>query len=152
MVQVFEVSREDPRIEALIARQKAFAEAHTPPGSGPAVEVGQATTAPRPDWLASDGGEPLGCIGLLKLDDARGEIKTMHVLEERRGEGIAQALLASLVAKATEDGVSTLLLETGKSEGFAASRRFYEKSGFDLCEPFGVYREDPFSGCMRRGL
>jgi len=151
-MQVLKVSRGDPRVQALISQQKAFAEAHTPPNSGHAVEVGSDAIEAVTYWLAVDGDEGVGCIGLKALDEKAGEIKTMHVLESQRGRGIAQALMHALTDEAQKLGLSVLKLETGKSEGFAASRRFYEKAGFDYCEPFGPYRADPFSVCMSREL
>ena len=70
----------------------------------------------------------------------------------RRGEGIAHLLLQAAVDDATASGIKELKLETGRSEGFAASRRFYEKQGFTPCERYGRYGNDPFSFCMSRSL
>ena len=76
----------------------------------------------------------------------------MHVRETHRSRGAAQALLARLVEEARRSGLATLTLETGRSAGFAPSRRFYERAGFSPCPPFGPYASDPFSFCMSRAL
>ncbi|MEM6914673.1 MAG: GNAT family N-acetyltransferase, partial [Pseudomonadota bacterium] len=86
------------------------------------------------------------------LDDRAAEIKTMHVLEEMRGRGTGMLLLHHVFAVAKAEGVHQLKLETGSNEGFAASRRLYERAGFEHCAPWGAYTDDPFSYCMARAV
>ncbi len=152
MIQVTEAKSDDPRSEALIALQRDHAREHTPPGSGHALEIGSSDATRVRYFLAVDDDGPIGCVGLKPLSSGDAEIKTMHVIEARRGEGIARALLAALTAAAANDGVTTLLLETGRSEGFEPARRFYSRHGFSPCARFGPYRDDDFSFCMKRGL
>ncbi|GGE40297.1 N-acetyltransferase [Marinicauda pacifica] len=103
-------------------------------------------------WTAQEDGAVLGCIALKMLSPDRAEIKSMHVLAAHRGKGIARKLIEALIEEARGRGVSWLGLETGRSEGFAASRALYAKLGFDPCEPFGAYCGKSFSYCMSRAL
>ena len=148
---VTEVESRDPRLHTLIATHQSYAARHTPAGSGHAVAPDSDEVTDVRYWLAVDGdGKALGCIGLKMLSVDHGELKTMHVLEQHRGKGIADALLERLRTEAEALGLNRLSLETGKGDGFAASRRFYARCGFEPCEAFGPYVNDPFSYCMTR--
>ncbi|WP_298918009.1 GNAT family N-acetyltransferase [uncultured Algimonas sp.] len=145
----------DTRVQRLTAVHETFCAAHTPTGSGHALSAEKPDRADEQGpvfWLALQDDRPVGCIGLRTLSEGRAELKTLHVLEEARGGGIAAQLLQHCVAAARADGVQHLLLETGRSDGFAASQRFYARHGFAACEPYGPYVGDPFSYCMARLL
>ena len=103
-------------------------------------------------WSLARGGALPGCVALLELDAQHGEVKSMHVLESARGQGLAQILLEHLVNEARRRGYRRLSLETGAYEAFAPARRLYERSGFLVCPPFANYTQDPFSVCMTRTL
>ncbi len=152
-VVVTEVAGGDPRLASLIAIHQAYAADHTPAGSGHALAPGTQETLEVRYWLALDpDGTTLGCIGLKKLSAGHGEIKTMHVLEAYRGAGVADALMNGLERSARALGFERMSLETGKGDGFSASRRFYARCGFEPCEAFGPYVDDAFSVCMTKRL
>ncbi|MEM0929017.1 MAG: GNAT family N-acetyltransferase [Pseudomonadota bacterium] len=149
---IIEAADSDPRIQRLIALQKAHALEHTPPQYGHAFDAGSEKTAAVRFFLALQGDEPVGCVGLATLGPGEAEIKTMHVLAASRGEGIGMALLERVIDEARTTGATVLKLETGPNEGFAASRRLYERAGFKKCPPWGAYIDDPFSHCMARKI
>ena len=144
-------SPDDPAVHAMIERHYDYTREHTPHESGHAV---------RPDamreglryWLAREGDEVLGSVALWRIAADHAEIKTMHVLPEARGRGVGVALLRQAEAAARDGGARRLSLETGRSEGFAASRALYARAGFVPCDAFGGYAEDPFSYCMTKEL
>ena len=80
------------------------------------------------------------------------EIKSMHVLHEQRGQGLAGVILRALVADARAAGMARISLETGSQASFAAARALYLAHGFAQTEPFGPYRADPNSVFMSRDL
>ncbi len=84
-------------------------------------------------WVAHEGGEVTGCVGLLDVGEGTGVVRKMFVDPARRGAGDAQALLATLVDAARADGMVELLL--GTTSAYHAAHRFYEKSGFVRVEP-----------------
>jgi putative acetyltransferase len=90
----------------------------------------------------------LGCGALKELDAAHGEIKSMRTATEHLRKGVAAALLDHIIAVARERGYTRLSLETGSEDGFEAALRFYERHGFEYCEPFADYELDPFSRFM----
>ena len=92
-------------------------------------------------------------MGALKhLSASHGEVKSMHVLADRRGEGLADAILGHILETAHSAGLSKVSLETGSQEAFAPARAFYIRHGFELCPPFEGYTEDPNSVFMTRGV
>lgn len=75
----------------------------------------------------------------------RGELKSMHVLESRRGAGVAAGLVAVVIDAARQREYRRLHLQTGTAPVYAPARRHYERFGFAICPPFGDDVEDPHS-------
>lgn len=78
------------------------------------------------------------------------EVKRMYVDPAQRGHGTGGKLLAAIVLRATEAGLSSLKLETGIFQPEAIG--LYERDGFTRCAPFGDYQIDPLSIFMERPL
>ena len=92
-------------------------------------------------------------MGALKTINAdHGELKSMHVRSDRRGAGLADAILEYLFRAARDAGLARVSLETGSQEPFAPARAFYGRNGFNTCRPFEGYVEDPNSVFMTRVL
>ncbi len=81
-------------------------------------------------WVAADGGEVVGTVGLLDLRHGHGALRKMFVAPSHRGaaRGVAGALLRTCLRWAAEAGMSEVYL--GTTDSFRAAHRFYEKSGF----------------------
>ena len=82
-------------------------------------------------------GEIVGC-GALALRDGYGEVKSMFVAEDARGQGVADALLERIEAEARNQGYPLMRLETG--DKLAAARKLYARHGFCERGPFGEYK------------
>ncbi len=75
------------------------------------------------------------CIGGVKrLDDRTCEIKKMFIVPERRGQGIARALLRALEDQGRRLGYATARLDTGPKQMNA--RGLYESEGYVEIEDF----------------
>ncbi len=145
-----DLSREATR--RLIARHLAGMHANSPPESVHAFDVDKLR---RPDvrfWSAWAGGEIAGCGALKRLDDARGELKSMRVADAFLGRGVGRAMLEHLIAQAKASGMQSLWLETGSAPAFEPALRLYESAGFVRCGPFAEYKKDPFSVFMTRTI
>jgi putative acetyltransferase len=98
-------------------------------------------------------GAPSGMIAFKRLSaPGEAEVKSMHVLSELRGQGLAPMLLAHLLGEARADGIRRLWLETGAQPSFIDARRFYLREGFAECGPFEGYGPDPNSVFMTREI
>ncbi|GAB4388967.1 GNAT family N-acetyltransferase [Albidovulum sp.] len=141
-----------PDLALLMARHRDAMHADTPPQSIHMMEAA-ALAAPGIRFFAMhDGARAVGMGALKPLDATHAEIKSMHVLAEMRGAGLARRMLDFLEAEARRAGYRRLSLETGSQPAFGAARRLYERAGFEICAPFGDYREDPNSVFMSKRI
>ncbi len=92
----------------------------------------------------------VGCGGLRALDHRHGEIKRMYVTPERRGSGVAIAILTALEGEARGRGWSRLVLETGDRQPDAM--RLYEREGYTRIANFGYYADSALSICYEKSL
>jgi putative acetyltransferase len=88
-------------------------------------------------------------IGGLELQDANtAELKRFYGRPGYRGRGVADALLAALVAYGQVHGAGLLRLETGDRQH--AALRFYARHGFIEVPRFPPYVDSETSICMQR--
>jgi GNAT superfamily N-acetyltransferase len=79
-------------------------------------------------------GEPVGCVGLVGLDERTGEVKRMYVAPVARRRGLARELLADVEAAALAAGYSRMRLDT--SAGQPEARGLYEAAGYRHIEAY----------------
>lgn len=132
-------------IARLLASHVAFCRAASPPESTHVLDLNALRSAGITFWSAWDGIELLGCAALKKLDEAHGEVKSMHTAARHRGRGVGLALLRHIADAARARGYRRLSLETGSMAAFASARALYARFGFVACPPFSDYRHDPNS-------
>lgn len=72
--------------------------------------------------------EPVGCIGLRRIEPGVGEIKRMYIEPGHRKGGLGRALLESALNLARSKGFSRLLLDTRRD--LKAANALYERFGF----------------------
>lgn len=104
-------------------------------------------------WTATAAdGSVVGTAALAPVETGHDELKSMRTDPERRGGGIASALLRHALDEARVGGARRVSLETGSQPFFAPARALYAKHGFVECPPFGRYRPDPNSTFMTLAL
>ncbi|NLP51172.1 GNAT family N-acetyltransferase [Bacillus sp. RO1] len=103
-------------------------------------------------WSVWEGEEVIGCGALKELDAVSGEVKSMRTSSSHLRKGIGGQILQSIIDKANERGYQNLYLETGSMDAFYPAQKLYKSFGFDFCEPFADYVEDPNCVFMRRKL
>jgi putative acetyltransferase len=87
-------------------------------------------------FVARLDGRAVGCGGVA-FYDGFAEVKRMFTRPDARRTGVAAALLERLEQEARGAGYSLLRLETGVHQDAALA--FYERAGFERCDPFGDY-------------
>ncbi len=98
-------------------------------------------------------GENVAAIGALKrLDEARGEVKSMRTHPDFLRQGLAAALLETIIAHARADGLEVLSLETGSGPAFEPALALYRRSGFANGDAFGDYVLTDFNQCLHLAL
>jgi putative acetyltransferase len=103
-------------------------------------------------WTIWCGSDLAGCGALKELSKHHAEIKSMRTAYAYQRQGVAANMLQHILKEATHRGYRRLSLETGSMAYFEPARRLYAKFGFQPCEPFAPYREDPNSVFMTRVL
>ena len=151
-VKITHADPASPDAAGILARHLAFTLAASPPGTCFAFDAERLQATDITFWLAYLEGAPAGCAALNARDDGLAELKSMHVLDAARGAGVGRALADHVIEAARTAGFTRIGLETGRSDGFAASRRLYARAGFRPCPAFGPYRDGGFSHCMMRDL
>lgn len=129
----------------LMARHTEAMHADTPVESIHMLDAGELAVPGIAFHVMREDGRPIGMGAVKCIGADQGEIKSMHVLAELRGRGLARRMLDHLVAEAQASGLTRLSLETGSQDSFLPARRLYETAGFVQCPPFGDYHEDPMS-------
>ncbi|GAA5203124.1 GNAT family N-acetyltransferase [Microbacterium jejuense] len=145
-----DLTGEDTR--GLVAFHLAALVGTAPPESIHALDVDALRRPGITVWSAWIDDSIAGIAALRELDAERGEIKSMRVGDGFRGAGVGRALLDHVVAAARERGMTSLWLETGITDDFAAAHRLYESAGFGDCGAFQGYRPDPNSRFMTRTI
>jgi putative acetyltransferase len=139
-----------PDVVRLLEEGELYSASLYPPESNHHLSL-DALRAPHVRFLvARDADSRAVATGALALFGSWAELKRMWVVPAMRGRGISKAILDALEAKAREEQVSRLRLETGVENHAALG--LYERSGFTRCEPFGDYRADPLSVFMQKDL
>ncbi len=126
----------DPRVQDLLRTHTTRALSNARCRAGHALDL-DALRQPNIEVRAIlRDGEPVAVGALRPLDTTHGELKSMFVADEVRGQGIGRALLEHLVDIARGKGMTRLSLETGTSNYFDAARALYALNGFEVCEAF----------------
>ena len=95
-------------------------------------------------------GELVGIGGLELQGDRVGELKRFFVRRERRGTGVASAILNALLDHARAHQLELVRLETGDKQ--RAAMAFYRRHGFVDIPRFGPYLTSQTSVCMQRSI
>jgi putative acetyltransferase len=136
----------------LHARHMAAMHADTPPESIHMLPPAALAAPEVAFFVMRREGEAIGMGALKRIDPGHAEVKSMHVLAEWRGQGLARRLLDLLVREGRAAGFARLSLETGSQPSFAAARGLYGSAGFVICPPFEGYGPDPNSVFMTRRI
>jgi putative acetyltransferase len=142
-----------PGIAQFLAEHVEDMRAITPPESMHALDVDGLRQPEVTLWtVLDDDGALLGCGALKALDPSHAEVKSMRTAPAAKRRGLASLLLKHMIAEARRMGYTRVSLETGSFDFFVPARALYAKHGFERCEPFAAYAEDPNSVFMTKVL
>ena len=148
-----EIRRDRPtslQVVPLLQRHLDLMHASSPPESVHALDPAALDTPDVAFFTLREAEAVLGMGAIKRIDAAHAEIKSMHVVAEARGRGLARVLLDHLLAEAGRLGYGRLSLETGVEPVFAPARALYARAGFGYCGPVAGYELDPNSVFMTR--
>ncbi|MGF7047322.1 putative acetyltransferase [Paenibacillus sp. DS2015] len=125
---------------------------HSPPESIHALNLEELKKPEITFWSVWEQDQLIGCGALKELDGQHGEIKSMRTATLHLRKGVAKRLLEHIIEEAKRRGYRRVSLETGSMEAFEPAKRLYASVGFQYCEPFSNYVEDPYSVFMTKDL
>ncbi len=85
----------------------------------------------------------LGCVALRPFSEGVCEMKRLFVRPQGRGAGVGKQLALAILARATELGYKSMVLDT--LDSLTAAIKLYENLGFKVCAP---YYENPLPGVV----
>lgn len=141
-----------PEVAELIREHLHGMTLHSPPESIHALGLEALRQPEITFWSAWEGDQLVGCGALKELDQKHGEIKSMRTASAHVRKGVAKRVLQHILEEAKRRGYRRLSLETGSMAAFEPARRLYASFGFQYCEPFSDYKEDPNSVFMTKEL
>jgi len=97
-----------------------------------------------------DNDEAVACGAIKELDSTSMEVKRMFTLPEKRGKGLASAILKELEFWSKELGYEKTVLETGKRQIEAVA--LYQKCGYKIIPNYGQYAGIENSVCFEKDL
>ncbi len=95
-------------------------------------------------YLAYDGDEPVGCIGLRSLGDGVCEMKRLYLRDVARRKGLGVALIEKVISDAVEIGYLKMRLDSSAPKMVKAVS-LYEAHGFYEIPP---YYHNPHEGVL----
>lgn len=151
-VQIGIADLADPQVQALIAfHQRAMLEG-SPPGLSFALDLSGLQNESVTVWTVQADGEVAAIGAMKRLDDRRGEVKSMRTHPDFLRRGLAAALLETIIAHARAEGLSTLSLETGSGPAFEPALALYRRRGFANGAAFGGYVLTDCNQCLHLAL
>ena len=100
--------------------------------------------------VVRDDSGAIGCGGIARFDESRGEVKRMYVVPEARGRGLGRRLLEELEDHARRLGYASVVLETGDRQEEAVG--LYESSGYERIPCYPPYNSRELSICYEKRL
>jgi putative acetyltransferase len=137
-----------PEVAELVGEHLQGMSLNSPPESIHALNLEGLKKPEITFWSVWEGKELVGCGALKELDGQHGEIKSMRTSASHLRKGIARRMLQHIIEEAQRRGYRQLSLETGSMDDFEPARRLYASFGFQYCQPFSDYTEDPNSVFM----
>lgn len=147
MIIVERTDPRDPQVTALLQASHALMQSLFPPEENSYLSIDE-LCARDVHFFSARRGAMVHGIGALAVKDGYGEIKSMFVDPDARGQGVADAILRSLEDLTLKIGVLEMRLETG--DKLHAAHSLYERHGFVICGPFGNYTASPSSIFMKK--
>jgi putative acetyltransferase len=141
-----------PEIAELLSEHLRDMYLVSPPESVHALDLEELRQPEITFWTLWSQDKLAGCGAIKELDEHHAEVKSMRASSSFLRKGVASKVLQHIVDEAKRRGYKRLSLETGPQEYFKPARNLYERFGFQYCDPFADYVEDPYSVFMTKEL
>ena len=124
----------------------------SPEGSAHVLDIAGLKDPTIKFWSLWEEDQLMGGGALKFLDKDHGEFKSIRVNDKFRNKKNGIKIIDHLINEAKKLNIKQLSLETGAGEFFLPARKLFMKSGFEPCNPFAHYNEDPNSCYYTKNL
>ena len=93
-----------PELREMLEAHMRHAAAHCPEDVNYALDAQALRDSGVEFWAAFHEERAVGCGGLLALGDGTAEVKTVHIVEDMRGRGLARQIMVHLAEEAQYGG------------------------------------------------
>lgn len=142
----------DAGVQALIAYHQRAMREGSPPGLSFALDLSGLQAEGVTVWAAHVEGRVAAISALKRLDEKSCEIKSMRTHPEFLRQGLAAALLETIITHARAQGFRVISLETGSGPGFEPALALYRRRGFVNGPAFADYVLTDFNQCLHLAL
>ena len=136
---------DNPEVNNLLKKHFLELRSVSPPGSTHVLDVEGLKDPSIKFWSLWENEKLIGCGALKFLDSQHGEFKSIRVADEFRKKGFGEKIIFHLIEEAKKLKIKKISIETGSGNFFKSARELFKKFGFEPCEPFAHYTEDPNS-------
>ncbi|WP_339144268.1 GNAT family N-acetyltransferase [Pseudoalteromonas galatheae] len=151
-MQLIQLKSDDPQVVAVFSEIDKLMNSLYPIASAQSLSI-EEINQPNVYAVGLQNEEGIvACGAIVKQFDKTlyGEIKRLYVKPSYRGKGLSKRIMQILLHYAGEAQIPLIRLETGSKQVSAIS--LYESLGFERCERFGMYRDNPLSVFMALSL
>ncbi|ASD69422.1 MULTISPECIES: GNAT family N-acetyltransferase [Pseudoalteromonas] len=151
-MQLIQLKSDDPQVVAVFSEIDKLMNSLYPIASAQSLSI-EEINQPNVYAVGLQNEEGIvACGAIVKQFDKTlyGEIKRLYVKPSYRGKGLSKRIMQILLHYAGEAQIPLIRLETGSKQANAIS--LYESLGFERCERFGMYRDNPLSVFMALSL
>ena len=141
---------DQPDVQAFLSRADERSASLYPEDSRHGLDIPALLALNARFFVARQDGSALGCGGYVLLPGGAAEMKRLFVDPAARGKGVGRSIVGAIEGAAIQEGVATLLLETGIKS--IEALHLYRRLGFAECGPFAAYLPDPLSIFMLKRL
>ena len=138
-----------PEVNQLLTIHFIELRAASPEGSAHVLDIDGLKDQTIKFWSIWDNEDLIGCGAIKVLSQNQGEFKSIRVHDKFREKGFGKKIISILLSKSRDIGLKNIFIETGSGKFFEPARKLFKSCGFEECDPFGHYNNDPNSCYMK---
>ena len=139
----------DIKVDELLKKHFIELRSVSPAGSTHVLDIDGLKNETIKFWSIWDIENLIGCGAIKILSKYDGEFKSIRVNDKFRERGYGKKIISILISKSKDIGIKNIFIETGSGKFFEPARKLFKSCGFEKCDPFSHYKNDPNSCYMK---
>ena len=148
IIKTIEGNFDNPKVNELLINHFKELRSVSPENSCHVLDIKGLKTENIKFWSLWEEDELVGCGALKFLKKKHGELKSIRIADTFRKKNYGKKVIEHLILEAKKLEITKLSLETGAGNFFEPARKLFRNCGFNDCDPFDDYKENPDSCYM----